>query len=118
MYWISYDIIKNEQDAEDCVHNSFIKVSKILDKLDLQKPDGTKMFLTIIARNTAIDFYRKKKKMQDWEEIDKVEDIIDWKQVEENIIDQYNYQRLIKAIDNLPEKFSDVLRLRNNCHHQ
>jgi len=112
LYWISYNIIKNKHDAEDCVHNSFMKVSKVLYKIDLQQPEKTKMFLTIIAKNTAIDFYRKKKKRQDWEEADNFEEIVDWNRVEENIIDEYNYQCLIKEINNLPEKFRDVLRLR------
>ena len=111
LYWISYNIIKNEHDAEDCVHNSFMKVSKVLDRIDPHHPEKAKMFLAIIAKNTAIDFYRKKKKRQDWEGTDNFEELVDWRQVEENIIDEYNYQCLIKAIDDLPEKFRDVLRL-------
>ena len=112
LYWVSYDIIKNKHDAEDCVHNSFMKISKVLDKIDLTQPDKTKMFLAIITKNTAIDLYRKKKKRQDWEEPENFEEIVDWNQVEENIIDEYNYQCLLNEIDNLPEKFRDVLRLR------
>ena len=112
LYWICYDIIKNKHDAEDCVYNAFMKVSRVLDKTDLQQPEKTKMFLAIIAKNTAIDFYRKKKKRQDWEGLDNYEDIVDWNQVEENIIDEYNYQSLIREIDNLPETLRDVLRLR------
>ena len=60
MYWISYSIIHNKQDAEDSVHNAFLKIIRVLDKIDLEQPEKTKMFLTIIAKNTAIDFYRKK----------------------------------------------------------
>ena len=112
MYWICYNIVNDEHDAEDCVHNSFMKISKIIDKIEYERVDRTKMLVIIIAKNTAIDFYRKKKQMYDWEDIDKLEDLVDWNQVEDNIIAEYNYQCLLVEIDNLPEKLRDVLRLR------
>lgn len=61
MYYVAYDISKNQHDAEDIVENSLIKVIDILndiDSEDIDKPRGKNLMITI-TKNTAIDFLRK-----------------------------------------------------------
>lgn len=112
MYWTIYKIIKDEHEAEDVLHNAFIKISKIVNRIDTENEEKTKMFMATIARNTAIDCYRKKQKLRGVEERETLDNQTDWNRVENNFIDKYNYQCLVKKIEALPEKYKDALRLR------
>ena len=53
------NIVKNKMDAEEVVHDAFIKA---LSKLDLFKPEkgSLKSWLSKLAKNTALDFVKKK----------------------------------------------------------
>ncbi|MDE6608755.1 MAG: RNA polymerase sigma factor, partial [Lachnospiraceae bacterium] len=62
VYWISYNVVHDEYDAEDIVQNSFLKVGGMLDYFEPDQEDKTKMLLSAITKNTAIDYYRKKQK--------------------------------------------------------
>jgi len=36
MYGISYSVVHDVYDAEDIVHNSFLKISRVLDDIDMK----------------------------------------------------------------------------------
>lgn len=59
IYNFVYRFTQNVQDAEDVTQESFLKVWKHLKKYDQRR--GFKTWLFTIARNTAIDWLRKKK---------------------------------------------------------
>lgn len=109
MYKIAFDIIKDEHEAEDIVHTSFIKLGGLLNKIDMSSVKRTRVFIGTIARNTAIDYYRKKKKI--YEEVELSEEISGPEDIEKDLIDKYNYQILVAEIGILPDKYKDVLRL-------
>ncbi len=114
MYWASYSVVRDEYDAEDIVHNSFLKVGRVLDEIDLDNEEKTKMYLITVARNTAIDYYRKKQRMNEVEGInasDLLEEILDVRHPENIVIDHLNYQSLIQKIGELPKKYADILIL-------
>jgi len=70
------------------------------------------MFLGTVVRNTAIDCYRKKQKHIETEgssDPDQIEEVLDKRQLEAIVIDNYNYERLLKKIDELPKKYRDML---------
>lgn len=112
MYIVAYDISKNSHDAEDIVENSLIKVIGMLntiDSEDIDKSRGKNLMITI-TKNTAIDFLRKR------EHIPMPCEYIEDQQAEKNIEDLYiemeNYQEVISCIDELADKYKDVLRLK------
>jgi len=57
----SYKLVGNRKDAEDVTQEVFLKVWKNLNKFDLEK--NFKTWIFAIARNTCIDFLRKKKEI-------------------------------------------------------
>ena len=57
----SYNLVGSRKDAEDITQDVFVKLWKILSKFDLEKSFKTWIFA--IARNTCIDFLRKKKEI-------------------------------------------------------
>lgn len=62
MFQVANEILQNNQDAEDAVHNAFLSVAKNISKIsDLECPK-TRAFLVIIVRRKSIDILRERKK--------------------------------------------------------
>ena len=66
MFKIAYSILKNEQDAEDSVHNAFLKIIERINDLEELDLLQTKNFVRVITKNCAIDIYRKNKRNINW----------------------------------------------------
>ena len=116
MYYVAYDISKNQHDAEDIVENSLIKVIDILndiDSEDIDKPRGKNLMITI-TKNTAIDFMRKREKSP--VPCEYIEDYRTEKSTEDLYIEIESYHEVITCIDEMYDKYKDVLRLRI-LHH-
>ncbi len=62
---LAYSILKDPQYSEDAVQEAMTKLSKSRDKLEKLDEEGCHHFAYVVARNAAIDVYRKRKK--DWE---------------------------------------------------
>ena len=58
MYQASYSILHNEYDAEDAVHQAFLKIAEIIDIVDETLCARTKSFVILIAERKAIDLLR------------------------------------------------------------
>lgn len=75
---ICKDVLKDEQLAEDATHETFIKVAKNISKIKATESNATKRYLIIIARNSAIDIYRKRSRQMQFEtSLDEVADAED-----------------------------------------
>ena len=61
MYVVVYNILKNHEDSEDVVIESWEKIIRHLDKIGEIDCQEIKSFIVIITERTAIDFYRKRK---------------------------------------------------------
>lgn len=62
MYQRAYEILKNSENAEDAVHESFIKIAKNMHTVSQVLPERRKALIMCILENTTIDFYRKDRK--------------------------------------------------------
>lgn len=61
MYYVANKILMNSSDAEDIVHQAFLKVIEILDKIEQPMSPQTRSLLVIITERKAIDLYRARK---------------------------------------------------------
>ncbi|MDP2934679.1 MAG: RNA polymerase sigma factor [bacterium] len=59
IYGFAYKRVRNSQDAEDITQETFVKVWRSLKKFDAEK--SFRAWIFSIAKNTCIDFFRKKK---------------------------------------------------------
>lgn len=112
MYSVAYDVCKNPHDAEDIVEISFIKVIEILNRIeseDIEKPRCKNLMITI-AKNTAIDYGRKNENSE--LPCEYIEDYQTNKSAEDLYIDMESYREVISYIDELDDKYKDVLRLK------
>ena len=63
MFYVANRILHNQQDSEDVVHDSFLKIIKIIKKIENPKCPQTRSLIVIITERTAIDLYRRHQKI-------------------------------------------------------
>ena len=108
IYLVAYNILHNREDTEDVVSESWEKIIRNLDKINEIDCKETKSYLVIIVERTAIDYYRKKKRNYERQEI-----VEEW---ETSPYFATRDQKLEKAemllwLRELPKKYSEVLLL-------
>ena len=108
MKYVALQKLKNEQLAEEAVHESFIKVINSFYKIEEVDSHKTKRFLVIVTENTAIDILRKEKPDQHVSY-----DNLEWK-VSASLdgLDHMAVGELVDIIANMPELYRTVLELR------
>lgn len=62
MMKMAFRILQNRQDAEDAVHQAFIKIAEHIDEIEEAICPKTRAYVVIIAENKAIDIYRRKQR--------------------------------------------------------
>ena len=60
MYFVAYNILKHPEDAEDAVHQAFVKIAENITKIGEPVSPKTKRYVSVIAETTAIDMWRRK----------------------------------------------------------
>lgn len=108
MYAIAYSILNNKEDAEDAVHQAFIAIANNFEKVNKIPSQEIKSYVVIISKNTALNFYKKNKRIAshriELNDNIAVDDI--------DFLEQYEYDQLVKVISELPEIYKDVIFLR------
>lgn len=113
MYALAYSILHNEAQAEDIVHDSFVKLTDYLDKIKNPEDNKTKSLVLKITKNNAINKYHKNQReawlydFNDRDDIADPQDIIDKKLSEIN-----NISILSNAAKDMPDIYKEVIRLR------
>lgn len=106
MFHIAYEILHNEQDAEDAVHEAFIKIAENIQKIDNPLCPKTHSYIVTIVENKAIDRYRKLQKHQTIQLIDEIQGMDVHYEGDNN---------LTKCILKLPARYREVILL--HYHH-
>lgn len=106
MLCIAMRYLKQKDMAEDAVQEAFIKAFKNIESYDGETTFGA--WLKRIVINQSIDYYRQLKYHEDIENhaLEVAEEENSW-EVEEHI----STEDIKKCIDNLPEKYSTILKL-------
>ena len=105
MYYTANRILRNSSDAEDVVHQAFLKVIEILDTISSPRCHKTRALLVTITEHKAIDLYREKQRRN----------VLPL--AEEYIVAAPAAERdtLAAAIAALPPRYRSVLLLRYDC---
>lgn len=103
MYHVADGILHNRQDAEDAVHNAFLKVIKKFSKFQDAPAKDLARQIAAVARNEAISLLRKKKDivpLEDWES---------FAQTAEEVSD---YHALVDSFACLPRTYRAVMEMK------
>lgn len=108
LYNVSFRIIKSKQDAQDTVHDAFIKAFQNMSKLENNRNLGT--WLKRIVINCSLDFLRKKKRLG-W-----LEDAVELPEEEEEYTETFEetslkVEEVKKAINTLKDKYRIIIVL-------
>ena len=110
MYHTAFAILKNKQDAEDAVHETFLRIITNIDKLSDIGSEKIKSFVIIVVKNIAIDIYRKRQKNVIVDVPEDGDD--DISEVERKVLESSEYDILNKVVGMLPETQRNVLILK------
>ena len=121
IYSFAYKYAGNSQDAEDITQETFVKVWRNLKKFNRDK--NFKTWIFHIAKNTALDSFKKKKVIpfsnfenEKGENIF-IENLIDSNPSPNEIIERADMKRVLSlSIGKLSSKYNVVLSLRHNEH--
>ena len=108
MKYIAFDILKDEQLAEDAVHNAFIKLTNYLDKIDDSDCHKTKGFIVIVIKSVAKDMYRKRKKEIEFS----INGSNSYCVSNDFSLSSFDVENIVSKIESLPEIYRDILILK------
>lgn len=105
MFYSANKILNNADDAEDAVHQTFLKIAETIETVDDSVPGRVKGLLLTITRHYAIDLYRKKQKRS----------LFEAGEVEDIAVIYETSGSLAKCMAKLPEAYRAVIVLKYNC---
>ena len=117
IYNFSYGYVSNTQDAEDITQETFVKVWRNIKKFNKSKKFKTWIFE--IAKNTSIDFCRKKKtvpfsRFEDESGRNRLVEGLADERMDIDFIDKDMRRLLRSSVDSLPPKYKKIVDLRLN----
>ena len=104
---VAFEVLRDSSLAEDAVHDAFMKVLSLSDRIGAVKSKSTKAFLIVTVKNTALNLLRKEKTIKEVElqaPGEKFSRDISW--------DQVSTESVLKAIEGLPENQRDAVYLK------
>ena len=101
MKYIAYEILLDDNLADDAVCDAFLKIIKHADKLDDVESTKVKSFVAMTVKSAAIDIIRKRKKYRFTEKIPHTSEMLDVSLAELNTV-----------IESLSEPYREILILK------
>lgn len=114
MFHAALNILRDSQLAEDAVHESFIRLTKNLHKIDEDNHSKTYKFLIVICRNVSLDIIKRKSSLNLSELHENIVD--DSKDMDEIIINDETFNRVLKGIKTLIPEYQSVILLKYSHH--
>lgn len=108
MVHTAFFVLKNKEDAEDAVHDTFIKIARNMRSVGDPNSSETLSYVLKATKNTAINLSQKNTTRNKHIQLENVENISDG-QFFEKIRIQENYEEVVKAIRSLNDTYRDVL---------
>ncbi|MBK7358015.1 MAG: RNA polymerase sigma factor [Saprospiraceae bacterium] len=111
MYNICLRIMNHEQDANDVLQESFVKVFQNIHQL--QKAELFPAWIKRICVNTAIQAVKTKKKMilEEWDDVPGMVNLQDEQELVEEAAFEKNIHEIHEAIKKLPDRYRIVFSL-------
>jgi len=113
MYGIAYSILNNVEQAEDAVHDAFIKLIPHIE--DIQRVDSLKArrLTTYTIKNIAIDRYRRNRKETQLFTKEVENKTIGKNQTENSSVRTVEDRHMIvQLLSNLPQKYREIIQYR------
>lgn len=103
MYHTAYAILNNREDAEDAVHNAFVKIAENITKISEPVCPKTQAYVVTIVENKAIDLYRANQRRNQRKYVDEISGIT---------VDETKVHGLATCMAKLPPRYREVILLK------
>ena len=103
MYHVADSILHDRQEAEDAVHNAFLRILKKFSKFQNTPAKDLAPQIVVIARNEAISLLRKRK------DTDPLED---WGGFAETAEEVSDYHALVDTFTRLPQTYRAAMEMK------
>ncbi|MFI3225889.1 MAG: sigma-70 family RNA polymerase sigma factor [Clostridia bacterium] len=112
IYSIAFGMLSNKQDAEDAMHETFLRILGHLEKLSINDSHKTKAYIVIACENICRDVLRKRKKidvvsLDEWDR--GIHSPID---TEDEIIETSSVSEMHSAIHSLAPIHKEIIILK------
>lgn len=105
MYDIAHNILKNKFDAEDAVHNAFMRIANSFKSV--MNIQSLKPYIAIVTKNTAIDIYNKNKKISQ-----NTDSLFESNaSISVDFFERFEFEDLVSTIESLTPVYKDILYL-------
>lgn len=104
MFRAAKRILRSDQDAEDAVHNAFLKILRHFSRYQATPPEELTPLASVIARNEAVSLLRRRRNeapLEDWDESPE--------QSAESLAD---YHALVELFARLPQTYRSALEMK------
>lgn len=108
MLLMADSVLHNRQDAEDAVHDTFIKIARNMKSIGEPESNKTLSYVLKATKNTAINLHNKNKSNDNRIYFDTIDDISDHEFLDKLDISE-NYNKAVQAILKLDDKYKDVM---------
>lgn len=106
LYAVAFRILQNSKDSEDAVHETFLRISDHLEKINEEECHKTKAFLVTVTKHISYDLCRRRKRergisYEEWEET-----------IGEESSEPSSGGDLYEMLGKLPENYLNLLLLK------
>ncbi len=101
-------VLHNKDDAEDAVHDTFIKIARNMKSIDDPQSDRTLSYVIKATKNNAINHLNKNERRHELIKLDDVENMTD-EQFFEKLSLTEGYKEIVNAIRSLSDTYRDVM---------
>ena len=110
MLKVAYGITRDKHLAEDAVQESFLRITKNLERLeDIYSPE-TRGYILTITRNASLSVLKVRNGITNREcPLDEIENVQESCDLEQEVISKVGFEELVSTIRELPKIYADVL---------
>lgn len=116
MFYVARSVLGNDSDAEDVVHDVFLKIAKKhMPRISkIENHADQRNYILKATKNTALDYWRKRRHEKaiidaaNEEKLKKYDDITD-DELTDKVCRDIEYKRIVEAIASLDEIYRDAL---------
>lgn len=106
MYKTAVSILHNKEDAEDAVHEAFLRVIKNISKFRKYSCNENVSYLVIIVRGIALNMLSAKNK-----KVELPEDLLSSDDIEQTVENDITYEQVVKNIQSLSPTLKNIATL-------
>lgn len=112
IYRVAYGVLKSVEQAEDVTQETFIQLYHNLPTLKKLNESDTKRYILKIAKNKAIDYYRKNQKQHDFLSQYQHSQGISEDNVASKVNELISEEQMVKLLKILPTSYQNVFMYR------